>query len=486
MAVRKRKGDKENKSEPSLSTTKASSEHPSPALPSDSSTPFPWLGLLVAVLFFALGIITPLLQEPSKQSSIPSSTGFPVITKVTKDGSQQAAKKDQRQTIEKQQQNTEASDMCSKEALADFLHGSPVPGFHVVCLKPVPSSKMINFRFYRGALAGNPTSEVNLPLPLPWSDMQAIFGSELHTPEHRKGQPWAVFSAKGQRLVSADSVEESPGYYAEVLSNYFGLVLVFEGGQFLWPGVRIGFERTVELYSIMPDTSPDMGDKKQVVTLETLSLEPLVLSVKGFLSVEECDHIQEKASPSLRYSDVVLMDKDAGRPASDFRTSQTTFLSANDDDILLDIDYRTASLVRIPRNHQEPVQALRYGPGERYKAHVDFFDPSLYKQDQSTLKLIDHGRRNRMVTVFWYLSEVEAGGETIFPRSGGGHPIDNADCETGLKVRPEKGKVIIFYSMTPDGKTDQKSLHGACPVKEGVKWAGYKWVWNEPMGYVSA
>ena len=30
------------------------------------------------------------------------------------------------------------------------------------------------------------------------------------------------------------------------------------------------------------------------------------------------------------------------------------------------------------------------------------------------------------------------------------------------------------------------SLHGGCPVEEGVKWAANKWVWNAPMRYVSA
>jgi len=95
-----------------------------------------------------------------------------------------------------------------------------------------------------------------------------------------------------------------------------------------------------------------------------------------------------------------------------------------------------------------------------------------------------HGRRNRMSTVFWYLTAVAQGGETIFPRFNGGLERDPKDCETGLKVKPEAGKVIIFYNMRADGQMDPNSLHGACPVKEGTKWAANKWVWNEPMLYV--
>jgi hypothetical protein len=41
-------------------------------------------------------------------------------------------------------------------------------------------------------------------------------------------------------------------------------------------------------------------------------------------------------------------------------------------------------------------------------------------------------------------------------------------------------QVAMFYSMTPDGQFDDFSLHGACPVKKGVKSAANKWVWNRP------
>lgn len=187
----------------------------------------------------------------------------------------------------------------------------------------------------------------------------------------------------------------------------------------------------------------------------------------------------------MEYSGVVLMDHDKDKKASDFRTSQTTFVGPVDD-TFVDIDYRTASLVRIPRNHQEHVQVLRYGPSQYYQAHHDFFSPEFYQSDPATLRNIKNGLRNRLATVFWYLSDVEEGGETVFPRFNRGRERSFDDCETGLLVKPEKGKVIIFYSMTPDGKTDQYSLHGACPVKQGVKWAANKWVWNERMFYTPA
>ena len=93
---------------------------------------------------------------------------------------------------------------------------------------------------------------------------------------------------------------------------------------------------------------------------------------------------------------------------------------------------------------------------------------------------------SRFATVFWYLTDVNDGGHTIFPRAGGLPPVrSHSDCTKGLKVQPQKGKVIIFYSLDPSGSLDPLSLHGACPVGENnVKWAANKWIWNAPMGYV--
>ncbi|CAM9684486.1 unnamed protein product, partial [Sphacelaria rigidula] len=149
------------------------------------------------------------------------------------------------------------------------------------------------------------------------------------------------------------------------------------------------------------------------------------------------------------------------------------------DELLLGINERVEQFTRVPRTHQEHVQVLKYEEGQRYTAHHDFFNPKFYKTDKRTMDNIQGGRKNRLVTVFWYLSDVEEGGETIFPRAGGRRgPVDFSDCTKGLKVKPRLGKVAMFYSLRPDGQFDDFSLHGACPVISGRKWAANKWVWS--------
>jgi len=195
-----------------------------------------------------------------------------------------------------------------------------------------------------------------------WADFKQLLEESLDMHEIENRQNWAIFSSNGEKLASADDAKVDMQQLQKE-----GFLVIMRGGQWLWPGVRIGFRRTIDL-STVPGLPEGRTTEKRNATLETLSLRPLVVSVEGFLSDEECDIIQEVATPKIRYSGVVLKDIDEGKPASDFRTSQSTFLSAEEHPILKDIDYRTAGLVRIPRNHQETVQVLRYGNTEFYSA----------------------------------------------------------------------------------------------------------------------
>jgi prolyl 4-hydroxylase len=353
---------------------------------------------------------------------------------------------------------------CNDESLSQYLNDIAVPGLHVVCWQDE------TLTFYEDAHVGAPTASVPASNLQNWKDLRSRLVQHLSLQSSDElHQPWATFTPVGDRSLSeVDSDDAS-------IDMLQGLFLVFQGGQWIWPGVRKGFRREIRL-----------SDGRNA-TLQTISIHPLVLSVEGFLAMDECKMIQETATPSLRYSEVTLMDHDQGRPASDFRTSQTTFLFSSMHPSLKEIDERTASLVRVPVSHQEQVQVLRYGNGEKYDTHHDYFDPSLYQKDPSTLQLIGNGLRNRMITVFWYLSDVEQGGETAFPLFDGKVISADTYCDAdsgSLKVKPQAGKVIIFYSQTPSGLVDPNSLHGACPVKEGTKWAANKWVWNAPMPYM--
>lgn len=63
-------------------------------------------------------------------------------------------------------------------------------------------------------------------------------------------------------------------------------------------------------------------------------------------------------------------------------------------------------------------------------------------------------------------SDVEEGGETIFPSvkvNSSSLPWHNelSECANkGLSVKPKMGDALLFWSMKPDATLDQFSLHG--------------------------
>jgi prolyl 4-hydroxylase len=393
---------------------------------------------------------------------------------------------------------------CTHTNLDNYLHATPVNGLHIICFEAlkfnadmneksyspdvsrrrrIAESNALRLTFYKKSFTPKLKRRVLIKEP----QIVTSFGADSYRhivrelglrPSGSKKQPWALFSALGEKIV--DETSGPAGFNESVLNRLASseMVILTEGGNWIWPGVAEGFRRKVDV------TSPNKEPRE--VTIETLSLKPLVVSIEGFLDEEECDYIAEKAGPMVQYSQVSLMDKDKGKAASEWRTSQSAFLNSMNDEILTEIDHKVASLTRIPKNHGEYAQVLRYGHNEKYDSHHDFFNPAFYKNDPGTMRLIENGKRNRFATVFWYLTDVDDGGETIFPRYGGlPPPRDHAQCSVGLKVKPQKGKVIIFYSLDAAGELDDYSLHGACPVGEGyVKWAANKWIWNAPMHFI--
>lgn len=63
-------------------------------------------------------------------------------------------------------------------------------------------------------------------------------------------------------------------------------------------------------------------------------------------------------------------------------------------------------------------------------------------------------------------SDVEEGGETVFPAAKGNFSSvpwwnELSECgKKGLSVKPKMGDALLFWSMHPDASLDPSSLHG--------------------------
>ena len=95
---------------------------------------------------------------------------------------------------------------------------------------------------------------------------------------------------------------------------------------------------------------------------------------------------------------------------------------------------------------------------------------------------------NRLLTVLVYLSDVEEGGETVFPDIPAHEAQSRAhfsECAMqGMAVRPRKGDAAVFWSLTTAGELNQGSRHGSCPVIKGEKCVSMHAVENAQVEWV--
>ncbi|KAL9249822.1 putative prolyl 4-hydroxylase 10 [Drosera capensis] len=253
----------------------------------------------------------------------------------------------------------------------------------------------------------------------------------------------------------------------------------------------------------------DDGGSEQWV--EAISWEPRAFVYHNFLTKEECKYLIELAKPHMHKSAVV--DSETGKSKDSrhallspflVRTSSGTFLARGRDKTIRNIEKRIADFAFIPvdieateqvdlqinvgfryiltswfcgriRNmleHGEGLQVLHYEVGQKYEPHYDYF------LDEFNTK----NGGQRIATVLMYLSDVEEGGETVFPAAKGNFsavPYWNelSECaKGGLSVKPKMGDALLFWSMNPDASLDPSSLHGGCSVIRGNKWSSTKWM----------
>ncbi|XP_032481235.1 prolyl 4-hydroxylase subunit alpha-2 isoform X20 [Phocoena sinus] len=101
-------------------------------------------------------------------------------------------------------------------------------------------------------------------------------------------------------------------------------------------------------------------------------------------------------------------------------------------------------------------KVANYGMGGQYEPHFDFSR----KDEQDAFKRLGTG--NRVATFLNYMSDVEAGGATVFP-------------DLGAALWPKKGTAVFWYNLLRSGEGDYRTRHAACPVLVGCKWVSNKW-----------
>jgi prolyl 4-hydroxylase len=128
------------------------------------------------------------------------------------------------------------------------------------------------------------------------------------------------------------------------------------------------------------------------------------------------------------------------------------------DVVVWQLEQRLAGLALLPAVNAEPFTIIRYGPGDEYRPHADYYDPD----DPGSRIGLDQGGQ-RVATFLAYLNRPGGGGATAFPRCG-------------VTVPAEPGTGVLFFNCHPDGTPDRNTLHAGEPVTSGEKWLASRWI----------
>ncbi|XP_035146793.1 prolyl 4-hydroxylase subunit alpha-2 isoform X6 [Callithrix jacchus] len=139
-----------------------------------------------------------------------------------------------------------------------------------------------------------------------------------------------------------------------------------------------------------------------------------------------------------------------------YRVSKSSWLEEDDDPVVARVNRRMQHITGLTVKTAELLQVANYGVGGQYEPHFDFSR----NDERDAFKHLGTG--NRVATFLNYMSDVEAGGATVFP-------------DLGAAIWPKKGTAVFWYNLLRSGEGDYRTRHAACPVLVGCKWVSNKW-----------
>uniref|UniRef100_A0A8C4S754 procollagen-proline 4-dioxygenase n=1 Tax=Erpetoichthys calabaricus TaxID=27687 RepID=A0A8C4S754_ERPCA len=182
---------------------------------------------------------------------------------------------------------------------------------------------------------------------------------------------------------------------------------------------------------------------------------PHIVRYLDVLSDKEIEKIKEMAKPKLARATV--RDPVSGvLTVANYRVSKSAWLEGEDDPMIARVNQRMEDITGLAVETAELLQVANYGVGGQYEPHFDFSR----KDEPDAFKRLGTG--NRVATYLNYMSDVEAGGATVFP-------------DFGAAIWPRKGTSVFWYNLFRSGEGDYRTRHAACPVLVGSKWVSNKW-----------
>lgn len=249
--------------------------------------------------------------------------------------------------------------------------------------------------------------------------------------------------------------------HAEARAVFNAFLANGTGGPPDWPGAlamlteraRIDRNAEAELAVIAKMALTPDGGPKDLPAAKPLSDSPSVMLFPKLFTSAECRFLIDVSGPLM--IPAVVIHPQTGRALADpIRTSDgASFPLAGERPAIHALNRRIAAASETQVSQGEPLQILRYKPGQQYRSHSD---------------ALPHGDNQRSLTMLVYLNANYKGGETHF-------------FANGLSVRGEVGDGLLFRNVTPDGRPDPSATHAGLPVSKGVKFLASRWIREKPL-----
>ena len=238
------------------------------------------------------------------------------------------------------------------------------------------------------------------------------------------------------------------------------------------PGNQTGdtdIEENMTNYSVVVHSRPEpfQGEPSRERDLEQ---PPWIVTFEDFLTEEECKQLIQMGHNAKyeRSKDVGSIKTDGSYDSVESlsRTSENAWCShrneCRNDEVVNKIHQRIAKVTGIPPENSEDLQILKYEVGQFYRPHHDYISHQKYRRCGP-----------RILTFFFYLSDVDEGGATNF-------------VALKLPVKPKLGRALLWPSLLDSDpmEKDPRTDHEAQDVIGGVKFGANAWL--HMFDYVAA